>query len=88
MKNDEIDLLIAKFLGWKRESFGYVRPNGNICNPRFCEDLNAMNFAEIEFKESDEHGYSSYLSDLFEEFGCGAISLSAKERAERFVKYI
>lgn len=56
--------------------------------PNYCGDLNAMHAAEMAIKDDDHHAYACYCSDFVEEFGSDAISLSAAQRAEAFLKII
>jgi len=93
MSPDKINLGIAEHLKWKRESFGYVRPDGYICNPDFTEDLNAMQLAEYSLIRSHSlctagtwRLYLHYLSIVTDEH-C-PIDATAMQRAEAFMRCI
>lgn len=81
---------------------GHIDPNGVVIAykftdvdgwyswkpmPNYCEDLNAMNNAELWLKKDDPHAYGCYVTELMDG-EADAISKSAAERAEMFVRII
>ena len=102
MKEDNINIAIAEYVGWmnirgndeKADCLFFIPTiigdfNGRhgMPVPNYYGDLNAMNLAELWLKKDDPHSYACYVTDLMDG-EAEAISKSAAERAEMFVKVI
>lgn len=92
MTDEEINKSIAEACGIVvKDQWGplYRTKDGVVRNcPDYCKDLNAMHEAESWLKNEDQHVFSCYASDLFDEHGIDAIHLSAYQRAKSFLRYI
>jgi hypothetical protein len=56
--------------------------------PNYLNSLDAMHEAEMALMNEDPHAYSCYTSNMFEEHGSDAISLSAEKRAKTFLEVL
>lgn len=90
MTNNEINKAIAEACGWILTAMNWWYKDGEYfaLSPDYCTNLNAMHEAESWLKNDDQHVFSCYASDLFDEYGIDAIHLSAYQRAKSFLRYI
>jgi hypothetical protein len=96
MKDQEINIIIAEFCGWKYieifDDFGWIEgvpPNGDPPKliPDFCNDLNEIQKAEYLLTTMQFDKYASILSPI----SCNVSRLvlaKAKEKAMALVKVI
>lgn len=99
MNDEEINTAIAEVCGWKE-----VEPwlNGNRCFelnqsvcgyriedlPDYCNCLNAMHKAEKIFKGGMRNTYDANLIIISERDYCFVWEMSARQRAEAFLKTV
>jgi hypothetical protein len=96
MTPEEINKTIAEECEWKPiaipdgegELQGFIN-NGELIPevPDYYNDLNVIHEAELHLKNSDNHAYSCYCSNLYEEYD-NFISLTSQQRCEMFLKTI
>ncbi len=64
MTSAKINIAIAEYLGWRREPYGFVKPDGNITNPNFFTDLNAMHEARKSLSGEQGGNFIRWLNIL------------------------